>query len=642
MEKLNLQLNPKQVLKASDMSAIISAINRIIDYIESGGSGNSGSSGNIVEIPKPELSYASYQSTQTPFTPDGYNEKGMPWGIWLYSYLESDNTFSNPISQRLLDSSEYTQYLGSGYDITTNVTITCRSSDFKDELFNEHMQVSLYPSGSTDFSNATLNKDWYKITGVPRMWEVLINVANVDSSNTYGVQPYYTDYRQFIEPSEVIYRLDWHNTLYNKAVTMRSSDDANPIVGFTGTVTMTTGSNNTTTATESVHVSVNPARDLSLDHLFVIIPKEIFTWEQFVANPESCLQTIKANDKNVTITAARTQYENDIKKVLKDTIIREGTDRFGLDFGTEANPTSYRNSIANYLNTWQELCGRLGIEMRSRAKDIVIGWFKKYDPSHVHVIFETDGVERDYGIEQDPGIIWSDFDGIWDSSLQTPRYTGENGYRYISTKHMRDIPRFDKLYCLDDIATWYSNGGPNFYRGPIQDMNSCPRFENNTESSQTVIDGSWWAYEGDIVVELISTARENHHTVDYYVMHGEPGQMKTDILFPEQMFDISNAQEYLTSSTGKDRFYNNHPNATRRAQGVDVSLPYENVVDISTGDIENNTVITDKWNSQQASGKYFRYGGGYAVFAFKVNKSFCIKDIKWGMTETNAYFYGNS
>lgn len=641
MEKLNLQLNPKQILKASDMSAIISAINRIIDYLESGGSGNtggSGSTGSIIEISNPIISWSSYDyRMQVPFTPDGYNEKGLPWGIWLYSYLESDSTFSNPLNQRLLSESEYTQYLGNGYSITTNVAVTCRSNDFKDELFNEPMQVSLYPSGSTDFSNATLAKDNYEITGVPRMWEALIDLTDIDPNNTYGVQAYYTDYRQFIEPSEVIYNLNWHNTFYNKAVSMWAPD-SNPIVNFTGTVTMTTGNNSTKTATESVNVPINPARDLSLDHLFVIIPKEIFTWEQFVANPESCLQTIKANDKNATITAAKEQYENDIKKVLKDTIIRNGTDRFGLDFGTDANPTTYRNSIGNYLDTWQTLCERFGIDMYDRAEDIVIGWFKKYCASHSNSTFIISG---EYGIEQNPGVIWPDFEGSWNSSLQVPRYTGKNGYRYISTKHMRDIPRFDKLYCLDDIATWYSNGGPNFYKGPIQDMNSCPRFENNTESSQTVIDGSWWAYEGDIVVELISTSRENHHTIDYYVMHGEEGQRKTDILFPEQMFDVSNAQKYITSASGADRFYNNHPNATRVAQGVRLSLPYENVVDISTGDIENNTVITDR-DSQQASGKYFRYGGDYAVFAFRAEKPFCIKDIKWGMTETNAYFYGNS
>ena len=125
-------------------------------------------------------------------------------------------------------------------------------------------------------------------------------------------------------------------------------------------------------------------------------------------------------------------------------------------------------------------------------------------------------------------------------------------------------------------------------------------------------------------------------------MHGDEHNMHTEQLFPEQMFDIANAQEYLTSSSWfiknntvvKDRFANNHPNATCRAQGVSVSLPYENVVDISTGNIENNTVITDKWNSQQASGKYFRYGGDYAVFAFRVEKKFYIKDIKWGFSET--------
>lgn len=79
-------------------------------------------------------------------------------------------------------------------------------------------------------------------------------------------------------------------------------------------------------------------------------------------------------------------------------------------------------------------------------------------------------------------------------------------------------------------------------------------------------------------------------------MYGNTGQMRTDALFPEQMFDISNAQEYLTSSTGNDRFYNSHPNAERVAKGVTVSLPYENVVDISTGSIDD-TVITDKWNT---------------------------------------------
>lgn len=652
MEKLNLQLNPKQILKASDMSAIISAINRIIDYIESGGSGNSGSSGNIVEIPKPILSYASYQSTQTPLTPDGYNEKGMPWGIWLYSYLESDSSFTNPISERLLDSSEYTQYLGSGYNITTNVAITCRSNEFRDELFNEPMQVSLYPSGSTNFSGATLARDNYKITGVPRMWETLIDLTDIDPNNTYGVQAYYTDYRQFIEPSQVIYNLNWHNTFYNKAVSMWESDDSNPIVGFTGTVTMTTGSNNTTTVTEPVQVPINPARDLSLDHLFVIIPNDYSdgnghtcTWGDdsneydFTKQPEYWMQIIKANDKNSTIATAQTQYENDIKKVLKDTIIRNGTDRFGLDFGTEANPTTLRSSIANYLNAWQSLCNRFGIDMRNRAKDIVIGWYKKYDPSHVHEILEIDGVERDYGIEQDPGIIWSDFDGIWDSSLQTPRYTGANGYRYVSVKHMRDIPRFDKLYCLDDIASGYSSGGPTIYKGPIQDMNNCPRFENNVSSTQNVIDGSWWANTGDIVVELISTTRENHHQIEYDVMYGDTGQMRTDGMFAEQMFDISNASQYLTSAAIGTRFYNNHLNATR-TESTTVSLPYENVVDISTGDIEN-TDITDKWDPQ-SSGKYFRYGGEYAIFAFKSVKPFCIKDIKWGHFETNAYFYGNS
>ena len=157
--------------------------------------------------------------------------------------------------------------------------------------------------------------------------------------------------------------------------------------------------------------------------------------------------------------------------------------------------------------------------MRDRAEDIVIGWFKKYDPSHVHEIYEIDGVERDYGIEQNPGIIWSDFDGIWDSSETddqgnpAPRYTGRNGYRYTSVKHMRDIPRFDKLYCLDEIAYGITNGGPSIYKGPLQDVNDCPRFENNVESEDNVIDGSCWANEGDIVVELIASFPENHHQI---------------------------------------------------------------------------------------------------------------------------------
>lgn len=146
--------------------------------------------------------------------------------------------------------------------------------------------------------------------------------------------------------------------------------------------------------------------------------------------------------------------------------------------------------------------------MRDRAEDIVIGWFKKYCANHPNNTFIISG---DAGIEQDPGIIWSDLDGTWDSSNN--RYTGENGYRYTSVKHMRDIPRFDKLYCLDEIANGIINGGPSIYKGPLQDVSYCPRFENNVESEDNVIDGSCWAYEGDIVVELIASLPENHQQI---------------------------------------------------------------------------------------------------------------------------------
>lgn len=645
MEKLEIRKNPGDILYASDISSIVSTINEIIKQITSNGdsgtgSGSAPSIGDIIEIPIPQISYASYQSSQTPFTPDGYNEKGMPWGIWLLSYLSSD--LENPIKERLLGESEYIQYLGSGYNITTNVSITCRSSEFRDELFNESMQISLWPSGSTDFSKANLTKDNYKITGVPRVWDVLVNMGGIDDSDTYGVKDYAYNYRQFVDENEVLFHLDWHDTLYNKAVEMCGPDE-NPIIGYTGTVTMTTGNNNTEHVTDSVNVPINPARDLSLDHLFVIIPQEIVTWEQFVSDPESYLQTIKANDKHLTITTAQTQYENDVKNVLKETIVRNGTDRFGLNFDTNVTGQSftYRSTLDNYLNKWQEICRRRRLDLRDRAEDIVIAWFKKYCKNHPNSQFIISG---DYGIIQDPGIIWSDIDGVWNSSEN--RYTGKIGYCYTSTKHMRDIPRFNKLYCLDDISSGYSSGGPTIYKGPIQDVNNCPRFENNIESEQNVIDGSWWANKDDIVVELIANPPENHHTVDYYVMYGDAGQMRTDGAFAEQMFDLSNASEYITSvpnvKYGSYRFYNNHPNAICKAQGVDISLPYEDVVDISTGNVEDDTTITDKWDSQQATGKYFRYGGGYTIFAFKANRPFCIKDIKWGHTETNAYFYGNS
>lgn len=649
MEKLNLRKNPGDILYAADISSIVSTINNIITYITSengsgSGSESGGSVGDVVDIPSPIITWGN--RIPTPWTEDGYNEFGLPWGIWLQSYLTSD--LENPIHERLLYESEYTQYLGSGYEINTNVSITYKNEQFRDELFNEPMQVSLYPSGSTDFSKATLNKDWYKISGIPRMWDVLIDVTGVDSSNTYGVKDYAYNYRQFIEENEVLFHLNWGDELYNKAVEMQSTDE-DPIIGFTGTMSLITGDNNAISVTESVNIPINPARDLSLDHLFVIIPAKseknpngLCTWTEFKADPQYYLQQIKLNDYNATITEAKTLYENDIMSILKETIIRNGTDRFGLDFGTDANPTSYRQSLEitqdgnDYLSQWKELCRLRRLDMRNRAEDIVIGWFKKYCADHPNSRFIIDGdyglpgeTVPNYGIVQNPGVTQSDFDGIWDSSLQIPRYTGNSGYCYTSIKNISSIPRFDKIYCLDDIGT----GGPYMRKGPINDMNTCPRYEGDDARLENAIDCSWWANEGDIVVELTKNKPENHHTIEYYVMHGDEHNMHTEQLFPEQMFDIANSTAYIQSTISKvDIFYRTHPEKYRKnTEPISIQLPYEDVLNISTGaEIPNN----DGSITSHANNQYARYGGDYTIFAFEVGKKFCIKDIKWGFSET--------
>ena len=43
----------------------------------------------------------------------------------------------NPIKTRLLSQDEYTQYLGQGYNIKTNVDIEYNSDVFMDEYFRE-------------------------------------------------------------------------------------------------------------------------------------------------------------------------------------------------------------------------------------------------------------------------------------------------------------------------------------------------------------------------------------------------------------------------------------------------------------------------------------------------------------------------
>lgn len=647
MEKLNLRKNPGDILYAADISSIVSTINNIITYITSengsgSGSESGGSVGDVVDIPSPIITWGN--RIPTPWTEDGYNEFGLPWGIWLQSYLTSD--LENPIHERLLYESEYAQYLGSGYEITTNVSITYKNEQFKDELFNEPMQVSLYPSGSTDFSKATLNKDWYKISGIPRMWDVLIKVTDVDSDNTYGVKDYAYNYRQFIEENEVLFHLNWGDELYNKAVEMQSTDE-DPIIGFTGTVSLITGDNNAISATESVNIPINPARDLSLDHLFVIIPNSVCTWTEFIADPQYYLQQIKLNDYNTTIADAKALYEDDIMSVLKETIIRNGTDRFGLDFDTNVPNLNYtyRSTLDNYLSRWKELCRLRRLDMRNRAEDIVIGWFKKYCANHPNSGFIIDGnyglpgqEVPNLGIVQNPGITWADFDGIWDTSKTDdqgnpkPRYTCNSGYCYTSIKNISSIPRFDKIYCLDDIGT----GGPYMRKGPINDMNTCPRYErseNNDESLDNAIDCSWLAKPGDIVVELTKNKPENHHTIEYYVMYGDKGNMHTEQLFPEQMFDISNSTAYIQSTISKeDIFYKTHPTGYRKnTSPISIQLPYEDVLEISTGnEIPNN----DGSITSHANDQYARYGGDYTIFAFEVGKKFCIKDIKWGFSET--------
>ena len=233
---------------------------------ESENTNTGGSTSGIVEMVLPFIDFSSYDyRMQNPFRDEGYNEKGLRYGIMLYSYLESN--LQTPISERVLDESEYSKYLGSGYNISTSVSIKYRTKDFRNELFNEPLRISLWPSGSTDFSkDANLKHDNYEMDGVPTVWDVLVDTSDIDHP---AVKPYAYGYRDLIEDDVVF---NWRNTFYNTAIKMWGPDD-NPIVEYTGTVSAKTGSNKQLTpATEIINVPINPGRDLSLDHLFVIIP----------------------------------------------------------------------------------------------------------------------------------------------------------------------------------------------------------------------------------------------------------------------------------------------------------------------------------------------------------------------------------
>ena len=141
MEKIKIQKNSGDILKAEDIGSIISAINDIIDYLTSNNPSGGQSEpvttvGDVVEKVKVYISDKNYDlNVSTPIAPYGLTQVGIPWGIWLYSYLSSD--MENPIKTRLLSQDEYAQYLGQGYNIKTNVDIEYNSDVFMDEYFRE-------------------------------------------------------------------------------------------------------------------------------------------------------------------------------------------------------------------------------------------------------------------------------------------------------------------------------------------------------------------------------------------------------------------------------------------------------------------------------------------------------------------------
>ena len=98
----------------------------------------------------------------------------------------------NPIKTRLLNKDEYSQYLGAGYSISTNVDIQYNSDVFMDEYFREPLQVLTYTGNSTSYSGVNMALDSYYTKGVPRVWDVLTD-SKYDTYAGSSRPKYYDD-----------------------------------------------------------------------------------------------------------------------------------------------------------------------------------------------------------------------------------------------------------------------------------------------------------------------------------------------------------------------------------------------------------------------------------------------------------------
>lgn len=591
MEKIKIQKNSGDILKAEDIGSIISAINDIIDYLTSndpsGGQSEPGTTvGDIVEKVKVYISNKDYDlNVSTPIAPYGLTQVGIPWGIWLYSYLSSD--MENPIKTRLLSQDEYTQYLGQGYNIKTNVDIEYNSDVFMDEYFREPLQVLTYFGNSTSYSGVNMTKDSYYIKGAPRVWDVF---ADPKYDKYFGSESRPKDKNHF--------------TYYNEGMTLWSPIDDDPVVKFTGTVTVTKGDGSKETVSKSASVPIYANRDLVLDNLFCIIPKEMCTFEQFAANPQQYIDQIKQNDKNPIIVQAEDQMTDDILNEYRKAIRAYAIGMHGL---SESNVST----VDSYLQEQKAKYNKKRIPIDKVGAEIVAGWFTKYQPG-LNV--------KPQDIDQSYLYSW----GWYDADEQ--RWTAKQGYYATSVQHILDIPRFNKVYTLDNVM---ENGDGYFFKkGPIEDTPYAPRFKDGTKHRASVIDGTIEVRQGDIVLQLQNNENANKTLLLYNVMDKTTtGDWYSTLKAVRDIATVAHATKYI-DRVGRVRGWNPE---SQHYLNEECTIPYEDIIDMDTKEIVDS----------ESSNTYARYGGTYTILAFEVEEKFYIKDTKWGFGmnyPTDEYF----
>lgn len=545
MELLDKIFIPKQILTAEELNELVAKINELINAANNT---STDPQDIVIETSGDFVSYGTgmYNIMQDGVWLDGY----LRYAIFRTQYSTVDGE-KRKISQTLVNPSDYAKYF-TNYSLTTSLSVECNHKYRNEDTLQK---LTCDQDGA---SGLTLDTELSTPTGVPTLFDV------------------YSDPERY------------RDNLYTGAGEYGLTNAARLSGSFTFSAD----------GIETIQKSYTDTAKVSLkeDHQLVGLMGVLtgVSWKDFIRDPQTYVNQIKANEKSQVIKDAVDVREAAFAEKLKWYI--ESFKDHNCD-NPETMPTYFLNEdridtfIQKKIDLYKPRDLSLGDTSRyvTRIEWLVEEYYNEY----------VDPQGRGPWTARQPNIKDS-----WSSGVTTDDEW--NAYYQTLYDNKQSIgERFSRYYCLDNPSSWREGNNNLFGKGPIWEtvydssINGV-RF-NNTRTLNT----------GDIFIILKRPI---------YI----PGNAKVFSFFlaaGQSSVQLPIEKQRVLSATESDLWVDNI--ATDQ-------IPKEHLLLDDKGAKKNITIDWEQTVPTFDGGDYHRYGGSdFEIFAFRVNLPITMRDMAW-------------